>query len=176
MQPIHLAIGVVEGIVTAAVVLFVLRAQPELLAREAARTSLAGVRLKPVLVALAVAALVVGGALSWFASADEDGLEWSISRVIGSGQELGGTGATHDAAAGLQERIAVLPDYAFPGGGKEADAAAGGSEAAGAGGGPAVDAGTSVSGVVGALLVLAIAGAVGFALRRRSAARAESST
>jgi cobalt/nickel transport system permease protein len=176
MQPIHLAIGVVEGIVTAAVVLFVLRAQPELLAREAARTSLAGVRLKPVLVALAVAALVVGGALSWFASADEDGLEWSISRVIGSGQELGGTGATHDAAAGLQERIAVLPDYTFPGGGEEADAAAGGSEAAGADGGPAIDAGTSVSGVVGALLVLAIAGAVGFALRRRSAARAESST
>ena len=33
MQPIHLAIGVVEGLVTAAVVLFVYRAQPELLER-----------------------------------------------------------------------------------------------------------------------------------------------
>ena len=31
MQPIHLVIGVVEGLVTAAVVLFVMQAQPELL-------------------------------------------------------------------------------------------------------------------------------------------------
>ena len=33
MQPIHLAIGVVEGIVTAAVVTFVWRARPEILER-----------------------------------------------------------------------------------------------------------------------------------------------
>ena len=49
MQPIHLAIGIVEGLVTAAVVLFVYRAQPELLARNAAGEPLRGVRLKPVL-------------------------------------------------------------------------------------------------------------------------------
>ncbi len=48
MQPIHLVIGVVEGLVTAVVVLFVYSAQPELLARTAARRSLRGLRLWPV--------------------------------------------------------------------------------------------------------------------------------
>ena len=156
MLPIHLAIGVVEGLVTAAVVLFVYRAQPELLARSAARKPLGGLRLKPVLVGLAVAALVVGGALSWFASANPDGLEWSIAKVTGAEEELRADSPPHDTAAKTQKRTAMLPDYAVKG-----------SEASGA----EVGAGTSLSGVVGALIVLAVAGALGFALRRRSAAR-----
>jgi cobalt/nickel transport system permease protein len=157
MLPIHLAIGVVEGLVTAAVVLFVYRAEPELLERSAARKPLSGLRLKPVLIGLAVAALVTGGALSWFASADPDGLEWSIARVTGAELPNAGSDA-HDAAAAAQEKTAVLPDYGLKG------AASDDTEGAAAG--------TSLSGVIGALLVLAVAGALGFALRRRSAARA----
>ncbi|MFA4964979.1 MAG: energy-coupling factor ABC transporter permease, partial [Thermoleophilia bacterium] len=84
MQPIHLAIGVVEGLVTAVVVLFVYRAQPELLARTAARQPLRGLRLRPVVVGLAVAALVAGAGLSWFASSAPDGLEWSLARATRS--------------------------------------------------------------------------------------------
>ncbi len=179
MQPIHLAIGVVEGLVTAAVVLFVLRAQPELLERTAARKPLAGLKLKPVLAGLAVAAVLAGGALAWFASSDADGLEWSIARVTGTEEELAAASATHETAAELQDSIAILPDYAFKEGEATGDAAA--SDGAGeAEGGPveeeaavwpAVDAGTSVSGIVGGLIVLALAVAIGFALRRRSAAR-----
>ena len=37
MLPIHLGIGLVEGLVTAGVVLFVKQAQPELLTRNASR-------------------------------------------------------------------------------------------------------------------------------------------
>ena len=79
MQPIHLFIGVAEGLVTAVVVLFVYRAQPELLARTAARRSLRGLRLWPVVLALAVAALVAGAGLARLASTRPDGLEWSIA-------------------------------------------------------------------------------------------------
>ena len=79
MQPIHLFIGIAEGLVTAVVVLFVYRAQPELLARTAARRSLRGLRLWPVVVALAVAALVAGAGLARLASTRPDGLEWSIA-------------------------------------------------------------------------------------------------
>ena len=79
MQPVHLAIGVVEGLVTAAVVLFVYRAQPELLERAAARRSLRGLRLGPLVVAFAVAAVVAGVGLSRLASTRPDGLEWSIA-------------------------------------------------------------------------------------------------
>jgi len=81
MQPIHLFIGIAEGLVTAVVVLFVYRAQPELLARTAARRSLRGLRLWPVVVALAVAALVAGAGLARLASTRPDGLEWSIAGV-----------------------------------------------------------------------------------------------
>jgi cobalt/nickel transport system permease protein len=184
MQPIHLAIGVVEGLVTAAVVLFVLRAQPELLERTAARKPLAGLKLKPVLVGLAVAAVLAGGALAWFASSDADGLEWSIAKVTGTEEELEAASATHETAAELQESIAVLPDYAFKEGDAADDAAASDATAGGEAEGapveeeaavwPAVDAGTSVSGIVGGLIVLALAVAIGFVLRRRSSARTES--
>lgn len=182
MQPIHLAIGVAEGLVTAAVVLFVLEAQPELLARSAHRKALTGLTLKPVLVGLAVAALVTGGALAWFASSNADGLEWSIARVMGGEERLQGDSAAHDAAAEVQARTAFLPDYAF----REDDPAGearGTASAAQASSNddddrawPAIDAGTSASGVVGALITLAVAIALGLALRRRAAARAKSGT
>jgi cobalt/nickel transport system permease protein len=168
MLPIHLAIGTVEGLVTAVVVLFVVEAQPELLARNAAGKPLGRVRLKPVLVGLAVAAVIAGGVVSWFASTHADGLEWSIAKVTGTQEKLQSTSRAHKAAAGVQERTAFLPDYTF----KE-DAPAGDEVAAENEGPvwPAVDAGTSVSGIVGGLMVLAVAVAIGFALRRRSGAR-----
>jgi cobalt/nickel transport system permease protein len=108
MQPIHLAIGVVEGLVTAIVVLFVYRAQPELLARTAVRQSLRGLRLKPVVVGLALAALVAGAGLSWFAASAPDGLEWSIARATRGAAEpqtapsapSGGAGSGHSGAVG----------------------------------------------------------------------------
>ncbi len=160
MQPIHLAIGVVEGLVTGVVVLFILRAQPDLLARTSTGQRLTGLRLKPVLIGLAVAALAMGGALSWFASSNADGLEWSIARSIGSEPEV--SSAAHEAAAGLQERTALLPDYSA--GEPEAAADPEGSWAA-------VEAGTSLSGVLGAAITLGAIVATALVLRRRSLAR-----
>jgi cobalt/nickel transport system permease protein len=151
------------------VVLFVLRAQPELLARTATHSPLRGLRLKPVLIGLAVAALVAAGALSWFASTNSDGLEWSIAKVTGSG-ELESSSQAHDTSADVQERTAFLPDYGFKRREPAAAAAAGAAEEEAAW--PAVDPGASVAGVVGALIVLAIAVGIGLVLRKRSASRA----
>ncbi len=96
MQPVHLAIGVVEGLVTAAVVLFVYRAQPELLERAAARRSLRGLRLGPLVVAFAVAAVVAGVGLSRLASTRPDGLEWSVA---GAGSGASGAASSGPSAA-----------------------------------------------------------------------------
>jgi cobalt/nickel transport system permease protein len=164
MLPIHLAIGVVEGLVTGAVVVFVLKAQPELLERSARHGSLRGLRLKPALIGLGVAALVVGGALSWFASANPDGLEWSVERITGSTEVDSTHSETRDAAAGVQNWTAILPDYAF----RQPDTADGTAAGSDGSGRPAVDAGTSLSGVVGALIVVAVVVVIGLALRRRS--------
>ncbi|MDO9557208.1 MAG: energy-coupling factor ABC transporter permease [Coriobacteriia bacterium] len=165
MQPIHLGIGIVEGLVTAAVVLFVQRTQPELLSRVAERKKFTGLNLKPVLVGLLIVAVLSGVALSWFASTNPDGLEWSIAKVTGS-EELEGTDAgVHAASAELQEKTSFLPDYGFK---QSAEAVEGEAEVTW----PSVDAGTSVAGLVGGALTLALAVLVGFVLRKRSVAHA----
>ncbi|MBP7828791.1 MAG: energy-coupling factor ABC transporter permease [Kiritimatiellae bacterium] len=159
MSPIHLAIGIVEGLATAAVVAFVARARPEAVGPQAGPAN-----LKPALAGLALAAVVIGGAVSWFASSHPDGLEWSIARVSGR-EEVGGGSALHDQLARVQERTAMLPDYGF----KEAAVAVAEKEAE-TETWPAVSAGTSVSGLVGGLLVLGVAVLAGLALRPRRVA------
>jgi len=163
MLPIHLGIGIVEGIVTAAVVHFVRTAQPDILTHAAAHRPLGGLSLRKVLVGLGVAAVVTGGALSWFASAYPDGLEWSIAGVTGAEEVEHGGGGIHAALSGLQEKTAFLPDYGFKASGEEA---AHEEEPTW----PAVDPGTSVSGLVGGLLTLLVAIGIGWLLRRRAAA------
>lgn len=167
MQPIHLAIGIVEGFVTAGVILFVLKARPEVLEAAGGRTHLRGVSLRTVLAGLAAAAVLTGGVLSWFASAYPDGLEWSIAKTTGS-EELAAPGeGIHSTLAGLQEKTAILPDYGFRAGSGDDGAAEASEEAAW----PNPDMGTSISGLAGGAMTLALAGLIGFALRRSAGAR-----
>ena len=77
MLPIHLAIGAVEGAATAAIVLFLRRARPDLLDDAGSAAP------RPLLAALAAAALFGAGIVSWFASTQPDGLEWSLARATG---------------------------------------------------------------------------------------------
>jgi len=164
MLPIHLAIGVVEGLATAAVVSFVARARPEVLA--AAPGPKGAVGLRPVWIGLAVAAIVLGGVASWFASTHPDGLEWAIGKVTGREEVAGPAAGVHQDLAGIQEKTAFLPDYGFkPADGEPARGEADVPEAAPW---PAVSAGTSLSGLVGGGMTLALAGLAGAVLRLRS--------
>lgn len=106
MLPIHLAIGLGEGLATGAVLCAVQRYRPELLA---GRTAGKGVR-GPV-IAIALAALLIGGSFSWLASSQPDGLEWSIERSAREERIEAAPDAAHRTAAALQERTAALPDY-----------------------------------------------------------------
>lgn len=138
MQPIHLAIGAVEGLITAAVLLFIKQTRSELFwgigqDRNTAKQKQSS-RTIPVLLFLTV---VVGGGLSLLASAKPDGLEWSIQRITGD-TDLPGD---HTIAGMIQERLAIFSDYGFRGSDLEI--------------------GTGVSGIVGACLVLILC--VGFA-------------
>lgn len=168
MQPIHLAIGLVEGLVTAAVVSFVWNARPEILQRAAENRPMTGLSLKKVLVCLALAAILTGGALSWFASGYPDGLEWSMAKTFGAEEIAAPESGVHGALASLQEKLAFLPDYGFrKTGGEEENAA----EAEESSQWPAVDPGTTVSGLVGGALTLVLAAMVGIILRKVSASR-----
>lgn len=159
MQPIHLAIGLVEGGITAAVLLFVYQTRPELLQCASAGAKNRCSR-RAALAILAAAALVIGGGLSLLASANPDGLEWSLfgneeagySANMGLDEEAyGAESAAAEKAAAVQEKTSLLPDYNFDG----SDSAAG----------------TSVSGLVGCALVAALAAIIslaGRAARKRS--------
>ena len=167
MQPIHLAIGIVEGFVTAGAILSVLKARPEAPEAAGGRTHLRDVSLRTVLAGLAAAAVLTGGVLSWFASAYPDGLEWSIAKTTGS-EELAAPGeGIHSTLAGLQEKTAILPDYGFRAGSGDDGAAEASEEAAW----PNPDMGTTGSGLAGGAMTLALAGLIGFALRRSAGAR-----
>lgn len=166
MQPIHLAIGIVEGLVTAAVVIFVWQARPEVLASASSSRPIGKLNINKVLAGLAVVAILTGGAFSWFASANPDGLEWAMFKVSGK-EELESDAAVHASLASIQEKTAFLPDYGF----KKPEDAAGAEDAAEeVAAWPAVDAGTSVSGLVGGGLTLALIFLIGLGLRTRSRA------
>lgn len=160
MLPIHLAIGVVEGLVTAAVVGYVWKARPEILTTPGGKISAPG--WKPVLLGLTVATLLVGGSLSWFASSHPDGLEWAMFHTSGREELAAPEAGVHRSLAGIQEKTALLPDYGFKATGDE------GGEVDEAW--PIVDVGTSLSGLVGGLLTLLVAGLTVWLLRRRSRA------
>jgi cobalt/nickel transport system permease protein len=172
MQPIHFAIGVVEGVVTAAVVTFVCNARPEILHGAVEARPVAGHPLRNVLLAFLAAAVLTGGVVSWFASGNPDGLEWAIAKTTGKEELTGPEHGIHAMLTALQEKIAFLPDYSFR---KRAEAK---SEVPTSEGGakPAEEAGkeeggklgTSVSGIVGGLITLALVFLAGFLLKRRS--------
>ena len=170
MQPIHLAIGIVEGFVTAAVVTFVWKARPEILELAAVSKSAEHPSFKNILAGLLVVTVITGGMLSWFASADPDGLEWSMSRTSGKEELAAPSHRLHSFLATLQEKIAFLPDYGFKSSEKKESAASGGeekqSEATKEEPWPAVSAGTTLSGLIGGIVTMVVAGLIGFGLRR----------
>lgn len=144
MLPIHLAIGFVEGLITAVVLCFVYEARPELIFGSGAVQKEDRFSMKTTLTILGVAALVIGGFVSLFASAFPDGLEWSMERIAGT-TELEATGNVYDKFAAVQESTSFLPDYAFT----NSDSPLG----------------TTVSGIVGGLIVLAVCIGASYAFR-----------
>lgn len=144
MQPVHLAIGIMEGLVTAAVVAFVWKARPEIIENAAESKALGKIPVRRVIITIAIAAIITGGLLSWFASSSPDGLEWSIFNTTGA-SEMESSGKLHEAAADIQDKTAVLPDYSL----KTTDSG---------------NAGTSISGLVGGVMTLALAGITGIGI------------
>ena len=148
MQPIHLAIGLVEGLITAAVLTFVYESRPDLIRDVQIGDADKGTSgsLVKVILPLAILAVLTGGIFSHMASSNPDGLEWALfgnaekgySANMGLDEEhFGVESKAADTAASIQEKTSFLPDYSFAG----SDSGAG----------------TTVSGLAGSFIV---AGAV----------------
>ena len=63
----------------------------------------------------AIAAILVGGVLSWYASSFPDGLEWSIEKVETASTEESPTtnNKLHNLSKAIQDKSSVFPDYSF---------------------------------------------------------------
>ena len=143
MQPIHLAIGIVEGIVTAAVLCFIYNIRKEIIQNALGFGLDQKAPMKKLYIILISTTIFIGGFLSWYASSNPDGLEWSISKVTRE-SEISNESVVHDAVQKLQEVTTLLPDYSL----KE-DITSDGKL------------GTSLSGIIGGGITLAIAMAFG---------------
>lgn len=110
MQPIHLAIGVVEGVITAVVLSFIYENRPEILARTSSNEN--KMSAKKLVTVLMIISLIVGGIVSLFASPNPDGLEWAMAKTSGV-EELESDGKVHSVLSNIQEKISFLPDYTF---------------------------------------------------------------
>lgn len=111
MAIIHLAIGVGEGIATGAVILFIEKTRPDLL-NGRKRDRIRSDRMKKTVIIFAIAAAVTAGGLSFFASSDPDGLEWSIEKITGTTDIVPeAADAISRAAESTQQTTSIMPDY-----------------------------------------------------------------
>ena len=172
MQPIHLAIGLVEGIVTAAVLCFVHSARPELLESAVSGGKTAGgeiagieakggkvsggLRPRTVIIVFAVLSALIAGGLSILASSNPDGLEWAMEKTAGTA-EFEREGPVFQAAADTVEKTAFLPDYALKNGNAINGAGSGGE--------------TAFAGIVGSVITVIIAGGAGLLIHTVRTAR-----
>ena len=113
MLGVHLIIGIIEGLITAAVVIYLRQMRPEVLAD----CSPAQNRLsrKALLTSIAIATIVIAAGVSLFASGYPDGLEWSYAErpdqpafesIVANESKAIAT------ADNFQSRYSLMPDYA----------------------------------------------------------------
>ena len=157
MLPIHIAIGLVEGIATGIVLVFVHKNVPHFMETKLEENRLSLTNLALV---FGLAALVIGGGLSLIACGDPDGLEWSIERLTGSTEvENASTTKIHELSEKITEHTAILPDYDFKGEEEEKTAEDAAAQPAEGAAEQATEAeeeggflGTTVSGLVGCII------------------------
>ncbi|QUI22273.1 PDGLE domain-containing protein [Vallitalea pronyensis] len=150
MQPIHLAIGIVEGMITGLIVSY-LYSQNAAFIYAHQQSDDVKTAMKPkrhLVMKVMVAALVVGGLISLFASSNPDGLEWAVFKTANT-EEVANESTVIHWLERAQEQISFMPDYGF-GGRMSSDKAE-----------------TSVSGIVGSFITLGIVLLLGIGIKRR---------
>jgi cobalt/nickel transport system permease protein len=146
--PIHIPIAFIEGLITASILTTIKESKPELFCN-ALNTENNNFSLKKVYLSLILLTVLTGGVISWFASSSPDGLEWAIAKTSND-KEIVNTSKLKLKLENIQEKTAFLPDYGFKN--SESNKI---SELSG----------TSLSGIVGAVITLLLAIILGFTMR-----------
>ena len=94
MQPIHLAIGLVEGLITAGVLLYVNAARPELIESAAEGRSVGAVSVKKTATVFLAAALLSCGASAEVIGPRRQKSKWRLLRALRASEEVGTNSAS----------------------------------------------------------------------------------
>jgi cobalt/nickel transport system permease protein len=165
MLPIHLAIGFIEGLITASVLTLIRNTRPELVTasilskKTVTKTHLPAGNSPPIkwlLITMSIAALLTGGVLSWFASENPDGLEWATNKITGGQALTTPENSLYTGAENLQKKSSILPDYGFR---NEATAEASDTQWG------RLNPGTTVAGVSGTIITLILTILLGLTLK-----------
>lgn len=146
MLPIHLIIGIIEGIITAAIVSYVYKENPNMIDHALMNQSFAKIHIKKLFYVFLTLVVIIGGGLSLYASQYPDGLEWSIENVVGN-SEIIDHDQTKETILKVQEATTFLPDYHFSYGEDRL--------------------GVSTSGIVGGAMTLLLVGTIGYIMTRK---------
>lgn len=115
MVPIHLVIGLGEGLATAAVLCFIQKYKPELLLpadQNRPTFSKQLFQFGKTFFFFAILAFFLGITFNWIASSEPDGLEWSVEKVAGTAEiTTGTTSKVYGVMQSFQESTALLPKY-----------------------------------------------------------------
>jgi cobalt/nickel transport system permease protein len=163
MQPIHLAIGIIEGIATSAIVLFIYRAQPELIAD----TKSFNLSYKKFILAFIAISIIIAVGITRFASSSPDGLEWSIFKTSGAEELENPEKSIYSGLENIQNKTSFFPDYNFKGSenssDKDDDAENVAADTEKSSGNETI--GASVSGIVGGAFVILFIALIGFFIK-----------
>ena len=111
MIPIHVLIGLGEGLITSAVVWFAIEQN---MIHNAQLTQLTQRRISKSTIMSAIVGLMLPVViLTWFASSQPDGLEWSLQGSSAQLLEDQPATAVHEFSQSLQQKTTILPDYTF---------------------------------------------------------------
>ena len=169
MVGVHLLIGLFEGLVTFAVIAYLRLARPAAVGVVGPQAGPTRLGRRPVVVSVLLTAGVLAGTVSWFASTQPDGLEWSYL-VRGYGQAENALKEPSGTVAGAndwQSKWSLMPDYSKRGaplgvaGGEPEEADVPQSDW------PEIDGWVSVAGLLGTAATLAIVYLAGVLLRKR---------
>lgn len=146
MLPIHLAIALVEGLLTGAIVLYVYQQSPRMIDCALSKQSDHQFYFKKLVLIFAFVTIFLGGGLSLYASKYPDGLEWSLEGLLGQ-SDIENDDETKKAIEQVQETTSILPDYHF----RHNDHPFG----------------TSTAGIVGGAFTLILVGTIGYCVTKK---------
>ena len=113
MLPIHIVIGICEGMATATIIYYIQEHQPSLLLESSLNGYKSSVKSSPIKSAIisALAIIILGATAGYLASSLPDGLEWSIENVT-NGSIIGSN--IPSTITTIQDTTAIMPDYEYP--------------------------------------------------------------